>query len=293
MEKVTFNKYYTRAPRTSSGGFSIVEVLIAIAALAIGLAAAYAAQFSSISLSNFARETDMASFASNSAVEMVTARPFIEMIDPDPVSGSVDTDELAALQPPYDPRGFATYLAQYSTYPDAPTTDYVSSNNNLFSKVLLYGARIWEPVQKMTTRVDPATNISYKLYPMGTLQQPKVLTWFEPRPIQLNGGAGTYYSSILKNNALGFPALVPTLSDNSDLSSGQPTTIVTAVGWFPVKVTHDSTSSSAFNPLALFIPPSDGSNTFTASEISELQTMRDNLKKMGLRVQYNRTVMKP
>lgn len=275
------------------GGFTIVELLISISAMALGLVAAYAAQLSAVSLSNFARETDLATFASNSAMEMVTARPFIEMIDPDPVMGSVDYDELAALQPPYDPRGFATYANKTTTYPDAPTTDYISSSATIFNKVLLYGARIWEPVQTATTKLDAATNVSYKLYPMGSLQRPKVLVWFENRPIQLSGTAGTYTSSILKNNPLGFPALVPPLADNSDLSTGVPTTIVTAVGWFPVTVKHDTSTNSAFNPLAMFVPPSDGSGTFTSSEITSLKTMRDNLKKLGLRIQYNRTVMRP
>lgn len=289
MEKL-FN--VRRSPRRRSG-FTIVELLVSISALTLGLIAAYSAQLSAMALSNFARETDLATFASMSAMDSVTARPFIEMIDPNPVLGSVDTNELIAMQPPYDPRGFNKYHAESSTYPDAPTKDYISANTSLHERILLYGARIWEPVTEAKTKIDPANNLSYKLYPLGSLQKPKVLVWFEPRPTLMSGASLPYQSTIVKNNSLGYPALVPALGDLSDISSGQPTTVVTAVGWFPVGTKHDAVSSAAFNPLFLFDPPSDGSATFTAAEIASIKSSREALKAQGLRIVYNRTVVRP
>ncbi|MFN0207724.1 MAG: prepilin-type N-terminal cleavage/methylation domain-containing protein [Planctomycetota bacterium] len=292
MEKVITGKHYNLTGRRRSG-FSIVELLVSISALSLGLLAAYAAQMSAVSLSNFARESDMSTYASNSALEMVTARPFVEMIDPDPVFGSVDTDELAAMQPPYDPRGFNTYNASLSKYPDAPAQNYVVSNPTLYNKVLAYGARVWEPVSSPTTKTDPVSNVSYKLYPLGTLQKPKVLVWFEPRPTLLNGVAGSYQSIISKTNSVGHPAMVPQLSDPTDMSSGVPTTVVTAVAWFPISSAHSQNISSQFNPLVLFVPPSDGSGTFTAGDATTLETARETLKKQGVRIVYNRTVIRP
>jgi hypothetical protein len=270
-----------------------VELLVSISALALALMAAYAAQMSAVSLSSFARETDMATYASTSAMDMVTARPFLEMIDPNPPSGSVDPNELKAMQPPYDPRGTSTYITKSEIYPDAPKIDYVAENSPLFDKVLSYGARIWEPVGVATTKTDPSTNTSYKVYPLGTLQKPKVLVWFESRPTLLNGGTGPFESTVIKNNSLGFFSLVPQLSDPSDISSSMPTTVVTAVGWFTLNSKHTDNDAKAFNPLAMFVPPSDGSGTFSASDTQQLETMRTKLKNNGLRIQYNKTVLRP
>ena len=217
---------------------------------------------------------------------MVTARPFDDMIDPDPVAGSVDPDELEALQPPYDPRGLTTYATNPNKYPDAPTKDYVNEDATLYNKVLAYGARIWEPVAVPTIKTDSATGKSYKLYPLGTLQHAKVITWFEPRPTLLDGVA----SPIIKNSSLGFQ-LVPQLADVTDQASGQPTTIITAVGWYPTDTAHDNPAASTFNPLVMFIPPS-GPTAFTATDKATLASRLLNLKGKGVRILYNRTVIK-
>lgn len=275
-----------------AGGFSLVELLISISALSLGIVAAYSAQLSATNLGMFARESDVATFAASSAIDMVTARAFAEMIDPDPVMGSIDTDELAAMQPPYDPRGHATYAAAPSTYPDAPMIAYVGDDPPLYNKVLDYGARIWEPVQKDQVKVDPATGLSYKLYPFGALQTPKILVWFEPRPIKLNGGSGTYESPIIKNNSLGYPKLMPFLKDKQDESSAQPTTVVASVAWYPVHVEHGTSENSIYNPLVLFTPPSDGSSTFSSTEITTLKSRRQLLKDKGVRILTTRTVVK-
>ncbi|MBI3819735.1 MAG: prepilin-type N-terminal cleavage/methylation domain-containing protein [Planctomycetes bacterium] len=293
MEKDTKNNNSRGEARRRQRGYSIVELLIAISALTLGLVAAYAAQLSAVSLSNVARETDLSTFASHSAMESVLARSFIQMIDPDPPVGSVDVTELACMQPPYDPRGFAYYNSHSSTYPDAPPSDYLSANTTLYNKVLSYGARVWQPVQSATQKTDPATNVTYTLYPIGQLQRPKILVWFEPRPIMLNGSTAAYCSTVVKNNFLGYPALVPTLADPNDLTSGQPSTIVTAIGWYPLNQKHDSTKANAFNPLDMFVPPNDGSSTFTTGEIAQFQNALNNYKQSGLRVQYSRTVVRP
>ncbi len=281
-----------RARSRPRAGFSIVELLVSIAVLSLGVVAAYAAQLSATSLGASAREQDVATYAANSAIEMVTARPFAEMIDPDPVQGTIDTDDLAAFQPPYDPRGFAVYGDAPQTYPDAPTKDYVTPDPGLYGKVLDFGARIWEPVQTDTLKLDPATGVAYKLYAMGSLQRPKVLVWFEPRPTKLNGGTGANESSVQKANALGYSKLMPKLSDPGDENSAMPTSVVTAIGWFPVRSDHSDPELVDFNPLLLFLPPADDGGTFTAAEIATLRQRRDDLKERGLRMIVSRTMVK-
>jgi hypothetical protein len=261
--------------------------------LGLALVAAYSAQLSAMQLGNFARETDIATFGCNSAVEMVTARPFMDMIDPDPVMGSVDTDELAALQPPFDPRGFATFKADPGKYPDAPSEDYVAIDTALYNKVLRYGARVWEPVAVPTMKVDPTSSTQYMVYPLGTLQKAKVLTWFEPRPTLLDGTTGPFSSPISKKNSLGFAKLVPQLIDPKDEASSLPTTVIVAVAWFPTATQHDVNIVGSINPLDLFIPPIDGTWTFTAPEAEALRQKREALKAKGVRVQYHKTVVKP
>ncbi|HKE00554.1 MAG TPA: prepilin-type N-terminal cleavage/methylation domain-containing protein [Planctomycetota bacterium] len=273
-------------------GYTILELLVSISALALGLVAAYAAQLSAGALARDARENDLATFAANAALEGTTARPFAEMMDPDPIVGSVDTTELAAFQPPYDPRGFNTYKALPATYPDAPTVDYTTSNPAIYNKILLYGARIWEPVAAPVTKTDPATGVSYKLYPMGELQKPKVLVWFEPRPTLEDGGAGAYHSTIAKKNALGFWRLFPQMTDPTDEATALPCTVVTAIGWFPTRVDHTAAVAATFNPFDMFVAPADGSNTFTVGETATLKTNRDKLKAKGMRFQVQRTVVK-
>jgi hypothetical protein len=278
--------------KSRASGYTILELLISISALALGVCAAYAAQLSATDLGRSARERDLATFASNGAIESVLARPFADMIDPEPVAGSIDETELAAFQPPYDPRGYATFAASPSTYPDAPKTDYVSADPTLFGKVLLYGPRVWEPVSTPQTKIDPATGLSYKLYPLGELQRTKVVVWFEPRPTVLNGATGAYQSTVSKTSSLGFPKLIPQLSDPTDEASSLPCTVVTAIAWFPARVEHDFATVGEFNPLTLFVPPSDGSGTFTGAESTQLKTLRDALKAKGLRIQMHRTVVK-
>src|SRR5262245_9830527 len=186
--------------RARSAGYTMIELLVSISALALGLCAAYAAQLSANDLGKFSRETDIATFTANSALEMTTARPFLDMIDADPPSGSIDSTELIAFQPPYDPRGIATFNSKPMTYPDAPKVDYVATDPILYGKVLNYGARIWEPVMQKVVKTDPATGASYIENPIGMLQHPKVLVWFEPRPTLLNGVTGAFQSSISTKN---------------------------------------------------------------------------------------------
>lgn len=278
------------APRNA--GYTMLEVLVSISALALGLVAAYAAQLSANDLGKFSRETDIATFTSSAAIEMTIARSFTEMIDPDPPSGSIDTSELVAFQPPYDPRGVATFSASPKTYPDAPKKDYVATDPALYGKVLLYGARIWEPVTQAVVKTDPATGVSYKINPIGMLQKPKVLVWFEPRPTKLSGTNVAFESPVVKNNQFGFPKLVPQLVDPTDESSSMPATVVVSIGWFQQRVDHGINSAADFNPMCLFIPPADGSATFTASESNILRDRRETLKVAGMRTEIHRTVVK-
>lgn len=274
-------------------GFTTVELLVSISVLGLALVAAYAAQLSALQLSTFARESDVATFGCNSAIEMVTARPFMDMIDPDPVMGSVDTEELAALQPPYDPRGFATFKADKDKYPDAPTADYLAEDASLYGKVLHYGARIWEPVAVPTLKIDPSSLTQYMLYPLGTLQKAKVLVWFEPRPTLLNGVTGTYTSPINKKSSLNYAKLVPKLADPTDEATSVPTTVTVAIAWFPTAVAHDKQTVGDINPLVLFLPPNDGTGTLTLGEIETLRQRREALRGKGVRIQYHKTVVKP
>jgi hypothetical protein len=272
----------------SRRGYTIVELCVSISALALGLIAAYAAQLSALRLANVARESDVATFASRGVIEMVTARPFTEMIDPDPIAGSVDPAELEALQPPYDPRGYSVFASTPTKYPDAPTKNYVNDDLTLYTKLLAYGVRIWEPVATKTTKTDPANGKSYNLYPLGTLQRAKALVWFEPRPTLLDGVSST----IVKNSSLGYPKLVPQLSDTTDDTTGLPTTVVTAIAWFPNETVHDSNAASTFNPFVLFMPPSDSGTLLTLADRTTLAQRRDALKAKGVRILYNRTVVK-
>src|SRR6185436_13873773 len=116
---------------------------------------------------------------------------------------------------------------------------------------------------------------------------------FEPRPTLLNGVTGASTSKLNKKNSLGFAKPVPQLADPADDASSVPTTVVTAIGWFPTNTPHDAPVTAKLNPFVLFSPPNDGSGTFTATEINTLRTRRDELKALGVRIQYHKTVVKP
>src|SRR5262249_45900717 len=150
----------------------------------------------------------------------------------------------------------------------------------------------WEPVTQKVVKTDPATGVSYTENPVGMLRHPKVLVWFEPRPTLLNGATGPFQSTINVKNQFGFSKLVPQLADPTDDASAVPCTVGVGMGGFQQAPDQEQQSQADFNPMSLFVPPADGSGTFTAADTATLKARRDQLKTAGMRAEIHRTVVK-